>query len=93
MTLTVKELCRSANYTLVVSFGVKKSDTNYCDLKDNMVMTRVDVKPGEPHEFKVDSSILQIESGQSYCYIGVLEDRWGRTLQSKFSNVPSVNIV
>ena len=71
VTLTVSKTCRNAIYTLAVSFGARDSDGNY-DSGKNLMMTSRNVVPGKPYSFKVNASVLELESGQVYCYNGSL---------------------
>ena len=70
VTLTVQMNCRSANYTIVVVFGVQDRDGDNCDLSH--VMTVTDVLPGNPRMFTVNCDILELGAGQEYCYNGSL---------------------
>ena len=73
----VQQMCRTANYAIIMFFG-QKDDGRNCDFNENVNMTASNVIPGEPHCFEVNDSILQLSSGEEYCYIGSLTGDAGR---------------
>ena len=63
----VQPLCRIANYTIIVFFGVQTIGGN-CDFSDNVNRTSSDVMPGELQCLEVDPTDLELSTGQRYCY-------------------------
>ena len=63
----VQPLCCIANYTIIVFFGVQTIDGN-CDYSDNVNRTSSDVIPGNSQCLEVDSTDLELRTGQRYCY-------------------------
>ena len=66
--IEVQQVCRTENYTIETLFGKQEMDVSDCDFNDNLNMTASNVVPGEPRCFEVNDSILQLSSGEVYCY-------------------------
>lgn len=77
VTVTVKEICRYADYMFEVSFMV--IDDKGTVQREDEPKTATNVIPGEPHYFHANTSILK--RGQKYCYTVSLIGN--RTLYSK----------
>ena len=72
VTLTIQEICRNANYTIVVFFGVQNRGGDNCDLSPDINKTATNVLPGVSRTFIVNDTTFKLGDGQKYCYNGSL---------------------
>ena len=66
VSVRANKLCSEEQYTVIVTFGVGKTDNNNCLGQINA--TAATLKPGDSASFSVDSAHISLGPSDEYCY-------------------------
>ena len=72
MNLTIQQLCKAENYTIVLCLGHKKGSDEECDFTGGDRLEKENVQPGVSQVFNISDSTLTLSSGDVYCYTASL---------------------